>query len=88
MFVKLSTGPSSGSPPAAHCDDFFPASSLHIVPKKDGSWRPGGDNRRLNLVTTLDKYPLPNMQDLSNGLHGCTVFSKFNLVKGLTLCKL
>jgi hypothetical protein len=22
------------------------------------------------------------MQDLSNGLHGCTVFSKINLVKG------
>jgi hypothetical protein len=29
-----------------------------------------------------DKYPLPNMQDLSNGLHGCTVFSKIDLVKG------
>jgi hypothetical protein len=25
---------------------------------------------------------LPNMQDLSNGLHGCTVFSKIDLVKG------
>jgi hypothetical protein len=34
------------------------------------------------LVTTPDKYPLPNMQDLSNGLHGCTIFSKINLVKG------
>jgi hypothetical protein len=28
------------------------------------------------------RYPLPNMQDLSNGLHGCTVFSKIDLVKG------
>jgi hypothetical protein len=36
----------------------------------------------LNLVTTLDKYPLPNMQDLSNSLHGCNVFSKIDLVKG------
>jgi cytoskeleton-associated protein 5 len=27
-------------------------------------------------------YPLPNIQDLSNGLHGCTVFSKIDLVKG------
>jgi hypothetical protein len=52
------------------------ASPLHIVPKKDGSWRPCGDYRRLNLVITPDKYPLPNMQDLSNGLHGCTIFSK------------
>jgi hypothetical protein len=38
--------------------------------------------RRLYLVTTPDKYPLPNMQDLSNGLHGCTVFSKIDLVRG------
>jgi hypothetical protein len=27
-------------------------------------------------------FPLPNMQDLSNSLHGCTVFSKIDLVKG------
>jgi hypothetical protein len=58
------------------------ASSLHMVPKKDRSWRPCGDYRRLNLVTTPDKYPLPNIQDLSNNLHGCTVFSKIDLVKG------
>ncbi len=41
-----------------------------------------GHYRRLNLVTTPDKYPLPNMQDLSNGLHSCTIFSKIVLVKG------
>jgi hypothetical protein len=50
------------------------ASPLHIVPKKEGSWRPCGDYCRLTVVTTPDKYPLPNMQDLSNGLHGCNVF--------------
>jgi hypothetical protein len=58
------------------------ASPLHMVPKKDGSWRPCGDYPRLNLVTTPDKYPLPNMQDLSNGLHGCTVKKKIYFVKG------
>jgi hypothetical protein len=58
------------------------ASPLHMVPKKDGSWRPCGDYRRLNTITTPDRYPLPNMQDLTNGLHGCTVFSKLDLVKG------
>ncbi len=58
------------------------ASSLHMVPKKDGLWRPCSDYCRLNLVTTPDKYPLPNMQDLSNGVHGCTIFSKIDLVKG------
>ncbi len=58
------------------------ASPLHMVPKNDGSWRPCGDYHLLNLVTTPDKYPLPNMQDLSNGLHGCTIFSKIDLVRG------
>jgi hypothetical protein len=54
-----------------------------MVPQKDGSWRPCGNYRRLNLATTPDKYPLPNMQDLSNGLDGCsTIFSKIYLVKG------
>jgi hypothetical protein len=52
-----------------------------MVPKKDRSWRPCGDYR-LNLITTPDKHPLPNVQDVSNGLHGCTVFSKVDLVKG------
>ena len=37
---------------------------------------------RLNLVTTLDRYQLPNMQDLANHLHGATIFSKLDLVKG------
>jgi hypothetical protein len=49
-----------------------------MVPKKEGSWQPCC----LNLVTTPDKYPLPNMQDLSNDLHSCTIFSKIDLVKG------
>ncbi len=54
------------------------ASPLHMVPKKDGSWRPCGDYRRLNLVTTPDKYPLQNMQDLSNGLYTVAQFKKKN----------
>jgi hypothetical protein len=58
------------------------ASPLHMVPKKDGSWRPCGDFRRLNLVTEADVYPLPNMLDFSDRLSGCTVFSKIDLRKG------
>jgi hypothetical protein len=34
------------------------------------------------MVTTSDKYPLSNMPDLSNGLHGGTIFAKIYLVKG------
>ena len=58
------------------------ASPLHMVPKKDGSWRPCGDFRRLNLVTEPDRYPLPNMLDFADRLSGCTVFSKIDLRKG------
>ena len=58
------------------------ASPLHLVPKPDGSWRPCGDYRRLNLQTVPDRYPLPNLHDLSARLHGSTVFSKLDLVKG------
>jgi hypothetical protein len=53
-----------------------------MVPKKEGSWRPCGDYLHLNLITTPDKYSLPNMEELSKGLHGCTVCSKIDLVKG------
>jgi hypothetical protein len=52
------------------------ASPPHLVPKKDGSWCPCGDYRHLNAVTIPDRYPLPNMQYLSDRMAGCTVFSK------------
>jgi hypothetical protein len=58
------------------------SSPLHMVRKKDGTWRPCGDFRRLNLITTEDRYPLPNMADLSSHLDGCTIFSKLDLQKG------
>jgi Reverse transcriptase (RNA-dependent DNA polymerase) len=58
------------------------ASPLHMVQKKDGSWRLCGDFRRLNLITKEDRYPLPNMAGLSSRLEGCTVFSKLDLEKG------
>ncbi len=56
------------------------ASPLHLVPKKDGSWRPCGNYRRLNAITIPDRYPLPNMQSLNDRMAGCNVFSKIDLV--------
>ena len=58
------------------------ASPLHMVKKSNGSWRPCGDYRRLNNITTPDKYPVPHISDFTSNLHGCTVFSKLDLVRG------
>ena len=50
------------------------ASPLHMVKKQNGDWRPCGDYRCLNNVTTPDKYPVPHISDFTANLHGCTVF--------------
>ena len=53
-----------------------------MVSKKDGSFRPCGDYRRLNNITEPDHYPLPNIQDITSYLSGAKVFSKLDLTKG------
>jgi hypothetical protein len=53
-----------------------------MVLKKDGTWRPCGDYRCLNDITIPDKYPVPNIQDMSAKLSGCSMFSKLDLKKG------
>ena len=58
------------------------SSSLHLVPKQDGSWQPCVDFRRLNDITELDQYPVPHIQDFSGQLQGTRIFSKINLVRG------
>lgn len=58
------------------------SSPLHVVPKANGESRPCGDYRRLNDVTTPDRYPVPNIQDFSHNLDGKSIFSKVDLVKG------
>ena len=58
------------------------SSPLHIVPKPSGGWRPCGDYRRLNEVSTDDRYPLPHIQDFNSRLSGVSIFSKIDLVRG------
>ena len=57
------------------------SSALHMVPRGKGS-RPCGDYRRLNAATVPDRYPIPNMSDVSARLAGNTIFTKIDLVRG------
>ena len=41
------------------------SSPLHVVTKKDRSFRTYGDYRRLNTVTTPDRYSIPLIADLT-----------------------
>ncbi|KAL1518322.1 hypothetical protein ABEB36_001961 [Hypothenemus hampei] len=57
------------------------ASPLHLVSKKGGTWRPCGDYRRLNKITTPDRYPIAHLQDFANRLRGCNIFSTLDLTR-------
>jgi len=57
------------------------SAALHMVPKSNGDWRPCGDYCPLNAMTALNRYPIPNLPDLSSKLHGSRVVSKIDLVR-------
>ncbi len=58
-------------------------SPIFLVPKKDGSFRPVIDFRRVNEVTENEKYPLPVLKDLLMSLgQGNRYFSSLDLLAG------
>ncbi len=58
-------------------------SPLFLVGKKDGSYRPVIDFRKVNALTVPDHYPLPILSDLLQSLGDSnTVFSSVDLLSG------
>ncbi len=58
-------------------------SPIFLVPKKDGTFSPGIDFRRVNEVTVVDYYPLPVLRDLLMCLGRLNkVFSSLDLLSG------
>ena len=52
-----------------------------VVPKRTGGFRLAIDYRPVNSVTRADAFPIPNVQDLLEGLHGCRIFSTLDFVQ-------
>ena len=57
-------------------------SNLLVVRKKTGSIQLCVDLREVNKAVTLDKYPLPTVDELGSQFHSSKVFSKLDLSQG------
>lgn len=55
------------------------SSPLHVVRKQNGTVRPCGDYRRLNLITVDDNYGVPNLRDFNTLLFGKSIFSTLDI---------
>ena len=56
--------------------------AVHLARKKDGTWRYCIDYCKLNAITILDAYPVPNIEMMFNELKGARFFSKIDLTDG------
>jgi len=58
------------------------AAPVHMVKKKDGTWRFCIDYRALNSITVDDAWPLPRIQHIFDSLQGAKWFSVLDLASG------
>ena len=59
------------------------SSPLHMVNKKNGESRPCGDYKTSNAIMVPDRYPIPNINDVSAKLSNKKYFSKIDLAEQL-----
>ncbi len=58
------------------------SSPMLLVPKKDGTFRPVVDYRKLNRVTEQDPFPMPRIDELIDNLAGADYITTLDLTKG------